>query len=114
MGIVNASPESFSDGGEVGSLARQVELARRLVADGAGLIDVGGESGVTDMPPVSSDEEARRVVPLVERLAAEGIAVSVDTWKAGVARAAVDAGAVMVNDVSGLSDPGVADVCAAG
>jgi dihydropteroate synthase len=92
MGIVNASPESFSDGGAV---------------------DVGGESGVTDRAPVSVDEEIARVVPLVERLAAEGVTVSVDTWKAPVARAAVDAGAAMVNDISGLADPGLADVCAA-
>ena len=113
MGIVNASPESFSDGADVGGLDRQLELARRLVAEGAGLIDVGGESGVTDKPPVSAEEEASRVVPLVERLAGEGIAVSVDTWKADVARAAIDAGALMVNDVSGLIDPGIAHACAA-
>jgi dihydropteroate synthase len=109
MGIVNASPESFSDGTVIGGLDEQVE---RAVAMGADLIDVGGESGVTDRPPVPAAEEAARVVPLVERLAAEGIAVSVDTWKAEVARAAIAAGAVMINDVSGLIDLGVADACA--
>ena len=109
MGIVNASPESFSDGAGVGSLDEQVA---RAVAMDADLIDVGGESGVTDRPPVAAAEEAARVVPLVERLAAEGIVVSVDTWKAEVARAAIDAGAAMINDVSGLIEPGVADACA--
>jgi dihydropteroate synthase len=111
MGIVNASPDSFSDPGARG-LDQLVERARRLASDGAELIDVGGESGRTDREAVSEDEEIGRVVPLVERLAAEGIDVSVDTWRAPVARAALRAGAVMINDVSGLSDTGVADACA--
>jgi dihydropteroate synthase len=109
MGIVNASPESFSDGQAIGGLGDQVE---RALAMGADIVDVGGESGVTDRPPVPAEEEAARVVPLVERLSAEGVVVSVDTWKAPVARAAIEAGAAMVNDVSGLIDPGVADACA--
>jgi dihydropteroate synthase len=109
MGIVNASPESFSDGGSVGGLDEQVERALTLGAD---IVDVGGESGVTDRPPVPAEEEAARVVPLVERLAAEGVVVSVDTWKESVARAAIDAGAAMINDVSGLIEPGLADACA--
>jgi dihydropteroate synthase len=113
MGIVNASPESFSDGAAVGGLEDQVRRALELRDAGAGIIDVGGESGVTDREPVSEDEEIARVVPLVERLAGEGLAVSVDTWKAAVARAALDAGATMVNDVSGLADPALADLCAA-
>jgi dihydropteroate synthase len=108
MGIVNASPESFSGGGEVAGVERGLELSRA----GADLIDVGGESGVTDREPVSAEEEIRRVAAIVEGLAAEGVAVSVDTWKAPVARAAVEAGAAMINDISGLSDAGVADVCA--
>jgi dihydropteroate synthase len=112
MGIVNASPESFSDGDTVGGLEAQVERALSLIEDGADLIDVGGESGVTDREPVSPDEEAARVVPLIERLAGAGVSVSVDTWKTPVARAAIEAGAVMVNDVSGLSELGVADACA--
>ena len=112
MGIVNASPESFSDGGRWATLDAQVERALELVAEGADLIDVGGESGVTGIPPVSVEEETRRVVPLVERLAAEGVLVSVDTWKPQVARAALAAGAVLINDVSGLRDPGLADACA--
>jgi dihydropteroate synthase len=109
MGIVNASPESFSDGAAIGDLDEQVE---RALAMGADIVDVGGESGVTDRPPVPAEEEAARVIPLVERLAGEGVVVSVDTWKAPVARAAIDAGAAMINDVSGLIDPGVADACA--
>jgi dihydropteroate synthase len=109
MGIVNTSPESFSDGGSVGGLDEQVE---RALAMGADIVDVGGESGVTDRPPVPAAEETERVVPLVERLAAEGVVVSVDTWKAEVARAALDAGAAMINDVSGLLEPAVADACA--
>jgi dihydropteroate synthase len=112
MGIVNASPESFSDGGRWATLDAQAERALELVAEGADLIDVGGESGVTGVAPMEADEEARRVVPLVERLASEGVLVSVDTWKAEVARASLAAGAVLVNDVSGLRDPGLADACA--
>ena len=113
MGIVNASPESFSDGGITGDVDAQVQLARAQIEAGAHLIDVGGESGVTDRAPVTAEEERRRVVPLVERLAADGVLVSVDTFKPDVARAALTAGAAMINDVSGLLDPELADVCAA-
>lgn len=112
MGIVNASPESFSDGGRYATLHDQVLRALELVEQGADLIDVGGESGVTGIPAVAAEEEKRRVVPLVERLAAEGVRVSVDTWKPVVARAALAAGAEMINDVSGLRDVGLADACA--
>jgi dihydropteroate synthase len=112
MGIVNASPESFSDGGRWATLDAQAERALELVAQGAHLIDVGGESGVTGIPAVAAEEEAQRVVPLVERLAGEGVLVSVDTWKPEVARAALAAGAVLINDVSGLRDPALADACA--
>jgi dihydropteroate synthase len=114
MGIVNASPESFSDGGRTGDLDSQVRLAHEQIAAGADLIDVGGESGVTDRPAVSADEELHRVGPLVERLAADGVLVSVDTWKAPVAHEVVQRGAAMINDVSGLLDPAIADACAAG
>jgi dihydropteroate synthase len=113
MGIVNATPDSFSDAGDRPSLDARVELARELLAAGADVIDVGGESARTDLPPVSAEEETRRVVPLVERVAGElGALVSVDTYKPDVARAAIAAGAAIVNDVSGLRDPGLADVCA--
>jgi dihydropteroate synthase len=112
MGIVNTNPDSFSDAVRLDTLERQVEHALRLVADGADLVDVGGESGVTYAPPIRADEEAARVVPLVERLVAEGVAVSVDTYKPAVARAALDAGAAMLNDVSGLRDPELAELAA--
>jgi dihydropteroate synthase len=112
MGVVNASPESFSDGREVGGIDAQVERALALVSAGAGIIDVGGESGVTGMPALDAAEEIRRVVPLVERLVAAGVVVSVDTWKPAVARAALGAGAHVINDVSGLLDPELADACA--
>lgn len=112
MGIVNASADSFSDGGAYSSLDAQVERARQLVADGAAIVDVGGESGVTDTAPRAAEEEAALVVPLVERLVAEGITVSVDTWKAPVADAALAAGAAILNDVSGLRDPVLAEVAA--
>jgi dihydropteroate synthase len=113
MGIVNATPDSFSDGGLHQTLAERVALAAAQLADGAALIDVGGESGTTDRPPVSAEEEIARVVPLVERVYHElGARVSVDTYKPAVARAAIAAGASIVNDVSGLRDPELAEVCA--
>lgn len=113
MGVVNASPESFSDAGGLDSVDERVALGRSLVGDGADMIDVGGESGVTNRPPVTADEEVARVAPLIERLARqEGALVSVDTYKPQVARAAIAAGAAIVNDVSGLRDPELADVCA--
>ena len=112
MGIVNAGPDSFSDPGER-SPEELLKRARELASEGAALIDVGGESGRTDRPAVAEKEEIARLVPLVEALASEGLLVSVDTWRAPVARAALDAGAAMINDVSALSDPGVAEACAA-
>ena len=112
MGIVNAGPDSFSDRQGAKDLEDLVEQAQRLVGEGADIIDVGGESGRTDRPPVSEAEEVGRIVPLIERLVADVITVSVDTWRAGPARAALGAGAAMVNDVSGLADPTVAELCA--
>jgi dihydropteroate synthase len=113
MGIVNATPDSFSDDGRYPTLEARVELARRLLAAGADVIDIGGESGVTNRPAVAVEEEIERVVPLIERVAGElGAVVSVDTYKPAVAAAAIAAGACIVNDVSGLRDPGLADVCA--
>ena len=82
MGIVNATPDSFSDVQRPKALDELVELAERLAEDGAELIDVGGESGRTDRPVVAVDEEIARVLPLVERLVEAGLAVSVDTWRA--------------------------------
>jgi dihydropteroate synthase len=112
MGIVNATPDSFSDPQGEKTLDALVAWAHGLAEDGAAIIDVGGESGRTDRPPVPVEEEQARVVGLIERLAADGLRVSVDTWRAPVARAALAAGASMVNDVSGLSDVEVADACA--
>jgi len=113
MGIVNASPDSFSDGGLYASRDAQLELARALLAAGADILDVGGESASTGRPPVDVAEEVERVAPLVQLLAGELRAlVSVDTYKPAVARAAIAAGARIVNDVSGLRDPELADVCA--
>ncbi|HEV3046845.1 MAG TPA: dihydropteroate synthase [Solirubrobacteraceae bacterium] len=113
MGIVNASPDSFSDGGLRRTLEAQVALADELLQAGADLIDVGGESASTGKPALDPDEEIRLVAPLVERVAGElGALVSIDTYKPAVARAAIAAGAKVVNDVSGLRDPGLAEVCA--
>jgi dihydropteroate synthase len=112
MGIVNASPDSFSDGGAHPTLAAQAAHGRALLEAGADILDVGGESAVGGRPPVAVEEELSRVVPLVERLVAGGALVSVDTYKPAVAEAAVAAGAALINDVSGLRDPGVARVCA--
>jgi dihydropteroate synthase len=113
MGIVNASPDSFSDGGRHTTLDAQLGLARELVAAGADILDIGGESARTGRPPVGLQEELERVVPLIERVVAElAVIVSIDTYKPPVAQAAIGAGATLVNDVSGLRDPRLAEVCA--
>ena len=113
MGIVNATPDSFSDAGERQTLEARIELAAELLETGADLIDIGGESGVTNRPAVAAEEEIKRVVPLIAHVTGElGALVSVDTYKPAVARAAIAAGASIVNDVSGLRDPELADVCA--
>jgi dihydropteroate synthase len=113
MGIVNASPDSFSDGGRHPTVEAQLALAGELLAAGADVLDIGGESASTGRPPVEVEQEIARVVPLVERVAGElGAIVSVETYKPAVARAAIAAGARIVNDVSGLRDPGLAEVCA--
>ena len=112
MGILNAGPDSFSDPGERPDAAALADRGTALAEQGAQIVDVGGQSGRTDRPAVSEDEEARRIAPVVERLAGSGLDVSVDTWRPGPARAALEAGASMVNDVSGLADPALADLCA--
>ena len=113
MGIVNATPDSFSDAQGPKSADDLAARGVRLLADGAAVLDVGGESGRTDTEAVPVETEIERVVPVVERLARESAQVSVDTWRAPVARAALEAGASMVNDVSGLADEAVAGACAA-
>jgi dihydropteroate synthase len=109
MGIVNATPDSFSDAGDHPDLEAR---AAELLEAGADLIDVGGETASGHQPAVSAEEEMARVVPLIERIAARGARVSIDTYKPEVAEAAIEAGAVLVNDVSGLRDTAMADLCA--
>jgi dihydropteroate synthase len=104
MGIVNVTPDSFSDGGRYWGLDEAVAHARRLAEEGADFIDVGGESTRPGSEPVPIDEELRRVVPVIERLATElPIPISIDTYKARVAEAAIKAGATIINDISGLT-----------
>ena len=112
MGIVNATPDSFSDAGELTTTDARLARGRALLAAGADILDVGGESASGHVPAVAADEEIARVAPVVEGLAAEGALVSIDTHKPAVAAAAVAAGAAIVNDVSGLRDPAMASVCA--
>ncbi|MDQ1692157.1 MAG: dihydropteroate synthase, partial [Pseudonocardiales bacterium] len=111
MGVLNVTPDSFSDGGRYAGLDAALDHARVMVAEGADLIDVGGESTRPGAQRVPVEEEARRVLPVIELLAAEGIKVSVDTYRAAVAELAVAAGASVVNDVSGgLGDSDMARV----
>ncbi len=115
MGIINVTPDSFADGGAYPDTEHAVAAALRLEADGADIIDVGGESTRPGAAAVPADEEARRVVPVLRRLVPRlRVPVSIDTYKAEVARQALDHGAALVNDVSGLSyDPDLAAVVAA-
>ncbi len=114
MGILNVTPDSFSDGGVLAGVSGAVDAAVRMVEAGADLIDVGGESTRPGAAPVPEPEELRRVVPVVEALARRlSVPISVDTYKASVAEAALAAGAAIVNDVSGLRyEPRLADVVA--
>lgn len=106
MGVVNVTPDSFSDGGEWFEQDAAIAHGREVLAAGADIVDVGGESTRPGAERPSVEEELRRVVPVVTALAADGAVISVDTMRAAVARAAVDAGATIVNDVSGgLADP---------
>jgi len=116
MGILNVTPDSFSDGGEWFAFGQAVEHGRALVAQGAAILDVGGESTRPGSDPVPEPQERERVVPVIAALAADDAVhaqLSVDTMKAGVAEAAVDAGATYVNDVSAFRhDPALADLVA--
>jgi dihydropteroate synthase len=103
MGVINVTPDSFSDGGRFDDLDAAIQQARRLIADGADLLDVGGESTRPGAAPVSEAEEIDRVIPLIRAIRAESvIPISIDTMKPAVARAAIAAGAAMWNDVSAL------------
>ncbi len=114
MGVINATPDSFSDGGVRLGVAEAVARARQMVADGASIVDIGGESTRPSAEPVAARVELMRVLPVVEAVveAGLGVAVSVDTRKAEVARAALAAGAHMINDVSALGDPAMGEVVA--
>jgi dihydropteroate synthase len=114
MGVVNVTPDSFSDGGEYLDPDAAIALGHALAADGADVVDVGGESTRPGAAPVDEREERARVVPVIAALARDGsVPISIDTSKSGVARAAIDAGAVVVNDVSaGLADADMLDVVA--
>ena len=111
MGVLNVTPDSFSDGGQFLSLDRAIAHAEQMIADGADIIDIGGESTRPGSAFVSEEEELKRVIPVIEKLA-EGttVPVSIDTTKSQVARAALAAGAEIVNDISGLRfDPSIAE-----
>lgn len=114
MGVLNVTPDSFSDGGRHLALDAALAAAERMIAEGAAVIDVGGESTRPGATPVDADEERRRVLPVIEALAARGLGapISIDTRKAAVARDALAAGATIVNDVTGLGDPAMAGAVA--
>ncbi len=104
MGIVNVTPDSFSDGGRFLAVDDAVEHVAGLIAEGADIVDIGGESTRPGAEPVNTDDELSRVLPVIERVAGLGVPISIDTRHAAVAEAAIDVGAVMINDISGLRD----------
>src|SRR4249919_3166165 len=113
MGIVNVTPDSFSDGGRFLEPSAALEHARRLIDEGADILDIGGESTRPGSAAIPESEEIARVVPVLEALRKSGVVLSVDTSKPGVMRAALDAGAAIVNDVCALQAPGALDAVAA-
>lgn len=114
MGILNVTPDSFSDGGRFNELPRAIERAEQMIADGADIIDVGGESTRPGHEPVDSATEIARIVPVIEALSELGkVPISVDTYKAETAKRAIEAGATIINDIWGAKkDPEIADVAA--
>src|ERR1043165_680249 len=114
MGVLNVTPDSFSDGGEFFSRDKAIAHAQRMIAEGADIIDVGGESTRPGSEFISDDEEMRRVIPVIEQLSsASSVPISIDTTKASVAHAALKAGAEIINDISGLRfEPSLADEAA--
>src|SRR5215510_13995698 len=114
MGVLNVTPDSFSDGGRYATLPAAVAQGRRLAEEGAAIIDVGGESTRPGAAPVGEDEELRRVIPVIEGLATQlDVPISVDTRKPGVMRRALASGASMVNDVAALGAAGALETVAA-
>ena len=112
MGIVNITPDSFSDGGEFLDSSRALDHARRLLDEGADILDIGGESSRPGAEPVEADEELRRVLPVLEKLVELPVPVSVDTCKPEVMRRAIAAGAAMINDIHALRAPGALNTVA--
>lgn len=113
VGVVNVTPDSFSDGGEFFSVENAVEHAKMLVEEGADILDIGGESSRPGSDPVSVEEELRRVIPVIEKLRGEvDVPISLDTYKWEVAEAGLKAGADIINDISGLRDPKMVEVVA--
>ena len=113
MGIVNVTPDSFSDGGKFNSTEKAIEHALQLVADGADILDIGGESTRPGATPVPLDEELSRVIPVIEGLRDAGVPLSIDTYKPEVMRAAIAAGADIINDVCALREPHALEIVAA-
>jgi dihydropteroate synthase len=113
MGVVNVTPDSFSDGGEFSGTDAAVAHAKRLIDEGADIVDIGGESTRPGAATVALDEERRRVLPVIERLATVPVPLSVDTQKPELMREAIAAGAAMVNDINALQAPGALDAVAA-
>jgi dihydropteroate synthase len=112
MGVVNVTPDSFSDGGRFFGAQQAVEHARILIEEGADILDIGGDSSRPGAEPVGLDEELRRVMPVLEKLAGLPVPVSVDTCKPEVMRRAIAAGAAMVNDINALREPGTLEAAA--
>jgi len=112
MGVVNVTPDSFSDGGQFTNSAQAVAHARRLIAEGADIVDIGGESTRPGSLPVALEEERRRVLPVVEQLADCGVPISIDTQKPDLMRVAIAAGASMVNDINALGAAGAMEAVA--
>ncbi len=112
MGIVNVTPDSFSDGGKFNTTDKAVVHAMQLVEQGADILDIGGESTRPGATPVSLDEELKRVIPVIKALAQAGVPLSIDTYKPEVMRAAIDAGVDIVNDVCALQEPSALEIVA--
>jgi dihydropteroate synthase len=113
MGVLNVTPDSFSDGGQFLDADSAVEHGLRMAAEGAAILDVGPESSRPGSQPVSADEQIRRVVPVIERLASKvGIPVSIDTYLPEVAETAIEAGASIINDITGMADPRMRELAA--